>query len=572
VSAVYRGNQADNPNNPRVEYPNEERESEIVWHTMCSPCIDKDMYLDNVSVNVVLNSADSPEGTVVSFLNLMPGEQMNYPQAPITLDATGHYVFPTFRKGTYLVTVSLPGYETIQVEEPIWTDRDLRYVLTEIIYSVKNVYVSRTGWAMWQPITPDDQPAVLDFENGFGDFEFVNDAEYPWTVVQEGPFHTTYCIKSGNAGIENSTSAIEATVDYIEAGQVKFDALCQGEGTTTAWDKCVFYIDGEAQFTHGAEVAGWNNYRFNVAQGTHTFRWEYSKDSSVNPDGDCFKVDNINFGIGYTTREERHLEGYKIMCTSIDDEPIFNHDTPADQPFCQLTTVDPWSGADVLIEGERYKVKVCAIYSTGQSAWSEAVIWQYEPCEHWGPVDEVTVGTQSQGNHIEWVFEHGHNQWVGPIDPGQGGGGEGVTSFSVDFENGIPADWTTIDANNDGFNWMAASAYTYSDLTGEGHNASYDYAISESYDNGTYDPITPDNYLVSPLVSVVNGSTFSFWATDGNDSYGAEHFGVAVSTTGNTDAADFTTIAEWTSSRRAVPRMVAADNSSMVFGIRRPLT
>ena len=549
VSAVYRGNQADNPNNPRlVEYPNEERESEIVWHTACSPCIDKDMYLNNVSVNVVLNSADSPEGTVVSFLNLMPGEQMNYPQAPITLDATGHYVFPTFRKGTYLVTVSLPGYETIQVEEPIWTNRDLRYVLTEIIYSVKNVYVSRTGWAMWQPITPDDQPAVLDFENGFGDFEFVNDAEYPWTVVQEGPFHTTYCIKSGNAGVANSTSAIEATVDYIEAGQVKFDALCQGEGTATAWDKCIFYIDGEAQFTHGAEVAGWNNYRFNVAQGTHTFRWEYSKDSSVNPDGDCFKVDNINFGIGYTTREERHLEGYKIMCTSIDDEPIFNHDTPADQPFCQLTTVDPWSGADVLIEGERYKVKVCAIYSTGQSAWSEAVIWQYEPCEHWGPVDEVTVGTQSQGNHIEWVFEHGHNQWVGPIDPSDPQGGD-ASSFSYDCEDGMPEGWTNIDADGDGNVWvssMTPGIYHNAgvDLTGTGHNQSDAYVISGSYANQTGMPLTPDNYFVSPQVTL--GGTFSFWACGQDDTYCHEHFGVAVSTTGNTNAADFTTLQEWT--------------------------
>ena len=564
VSAVYRGNYPYNPNNPRVEYPNEERESEIVWHTDCKPCIDKDMYLNNVSVNVVLNSADSPEGTVVSFLNLMPGEQLNHPQAPITLDATGHYVFPTFRKGTYLVTVSLPGYETLQVEEPIWTDRELRYVLTEIIYSVKNVYVSRTGWAMWQPITPDDQPAVLDFENGFGDFEFVNDAEYPWTVVQEGPFHTTYCIKSGNAGVSSSTSAIEATVDYIEAGQIKFDALCQGEGLTTAWDKCMFYIDGEAQFTHGAEVAGWNNYRFNVAQGTHTFRWEYSKDSSVNPDGDCFKVDNINFGIGYTTREERHLEGYKIMCTSIDDEPIFNHDTPADQPFCQLTTVDPWSGADVLIEGERYKVKVCAIYSTGQSAWSEAVIWQYEPCEHWGPVDEVTVGTQSQGNHIEWVFEHGHNQWVGPLDPDQPQGD--ASSFSYDCEDGMPEGWTNIDADGDGNVWvssMTPGIYHNAgvDLTGTGHNESVAYVISGSYANQTYQALTPDNYLVSPQVTL--GGTFSFWACGQDDSYCHEHFGVAVSTTGNTNAADFTTLQEWTIAAKgqgAKTRYTRSDN------------
>jgi hypothetical protein len=68
----------------------------------------------------------------------------------------------------------------------------------------------------------------------------------------------------------------------------------------------------------------------------------------------------------------------------------------------------------MLLEGERYKLKVCAIYSTGQSAWSEAVIWQYEPCDHWGPVDEVTLDAANEGNHLAWVFEHGHNQWFDP--------------------------------------------------------------------------------------------------------------------------------------------------------------
>ena len=140
VSAVYQGNRT-------VDYPWEERESEIMWHTDCAPCIDKDMQTD-ITVNVICNSADSPEGTVVSFTNLNEGEQMNHPQPSITLDGTGYQAINPFRKGDYSVTVYLPGYELI-VDEPvhIWGHTDLRYVLTEIIYGVKNLYVSRTGWA-----------------------------------------------------------------------------------------------------------------------------------------------------------------------------------------------------------------------------------------------------------------------------------------------------------------------------------------------------------------------------------------------------------------------------------------
>ena len=45
-----------------------------------------------------------------------------------------------------------------------------------------------------------------------------------------------------------------------------------------------------------------------------------------------------------------------------------------------------------------------------------------------------------------------------------------VTGFSYggeSFENGLPSDWAMIDADGDGFNWMRASAYTYTDLTNQ---------------------------------------------------------------------------------------------------------
>ena len=101
----------------------EPRESEIVW----SNCLDKDMYLDHVTVNVLLNSADSPEGTTVNFTNLNEGEQANYPVAELTLDESGFYAFETFRRGDYVVKVDHIGYETIVDTVSIWQNTDLRY-------------------------------------------------------------------------------------------------------------------------------------------------------------------------------------------------------------------------------------------------------------------------------------------------------------------------------------------------------------------------------------------------------------------------------------------------------------
>ena len=109
---------------------------------------------------------------------------------------------------------------------------------------------------------------------------------------------SAYCMRSGNAGVANSTSTIEITHIYSASGSISFNAKCMGEGTSTLWDHCDFFIDGVQQFSHGADVSGWNNYLFTVTAGAHTFTWSYSKDSSVDNPGDGFFVDNIIFHLG----------------------------------------------------------------------------------------------------------------------------------------------------------------------------------------------------------------------------------------------------------------------------------
>ena len=112
---------------------------------------------------------------------------------------------------------------------------------------------------------------------------------YPWTIVNGH-------IQSSNAGIANSQSSISVTVTFTYAGTVEFDAECKGEGSTTYWDHCDFYIDNTRELYVGANVSGWNHYSFDVTAGEHTFTWSYTKDNSVNPTGDYFAVDNVMMG------------------------------------------------------------------------------------------------------------------------------------------------------------------------------------------------------------------------------------------------------------------------------------
>ena len=101
---------------------------------------------------------------------------------------------------------------------------------------------------------------------------------------------------------------------------------------------------------------------------------------------------------------------------------------------------------------------------------------------------------------------------------------------NYNFNNGLQG-WTTIDADGDGNDWYCWNAYV----------------MSHSWRNNV--ALHPDNYLVSPVV--ILGGSITFKARAGDNNYAAEHFGVAVSTTG-TDASDFTIVEEWTMSAKAV--------------------
>lgn len=115
---------------------------------------------------------------------------------------------------------------------------------------------------------------------------------------------------------------------------------------------------------------------------------------------------------------------------------------------------------------------------------------------------------------------------------------EPLVNLSYDFDDGSMQGWTNIDADGDGHVWKVF-------LSGvQGHNGSSHCISSESYSFSLGIPLTPDNYMVSPIKAQYGN--ISFYASAQDQDYPEEHFGVAVSTDSNTNAADFVTVAEWT--------------------------
>ena len=116
-----------------------------------------------------------------------------------------------------------------------------------------------------------------------------------------------------------------------------------------------------------------------------------------------------------------------------------------------------------------------------------------------------------------------------------------VPVFSESFEDySIPAGWTTLDADQDGQSWEHCSVKH--NITGHTGNGS---VVSYSYDNSTYAVLTPDNWLITPAISLSGTSLLSYWFAV-SSSYPGDHYGVYISTTTATDTAAFTLLYEMT--------------------------
>ena len=107
------------------------------------------------------------------------------------------------------------------------------------------------------------------------------------------------------------------------------------------------------------------------------------------------------------------------------------------------------------------------------------------------------------------------------------------------FENGIPDNWATIDADGDGYTWSIGDPVNNYHF--DGYN-SYQCVSSASYINYV-GALNPDNYLVTPQMNL--GGVIGFWACTQDVNYASEHFGVAVSTGSQNNPDDFTTVQEW---------------------------
>lgn len=125
-----------------------------------------------------------------------------------------------------------------------------------------------------------------------------------------------------------------------------------------------------------------------------------------------------------------------------------------------------------------------------------------------------------------------------------------VSIFSENFDSGTPNGWIILDSDGDTYSWENSTTTTSyfvagTDISGTGHNQSTGHMLSGSYSN-VYGALTPDNWLITPAITLSSASILTFWLCAQDATYPNEHYGVYVSTTAGTTPSDFTLLYEET--------------------------
>ena len=131
------------------------------------------------------------------------------------------------------------------------------------------------------------------------------------------------------------------------------------------------------------------------------------------------------------------------------------------------------------------------------------------------------------------IISAANNLYVSPTGWAKWDGEKVITKgdeFTFDFEDGTMDGWVTYDVDGDDFTWKHVWNFWGEDY-GYNSNASI-LSASFTIELG---PLYPDNYIVTEEKYLIGGaSQLTFMVSPYDDNYPNEHYGVAVSTTGNT--------------------------------------
>lgn len=136
-------------------------------------------------------------------------------------------------------------------------------------------------------------PSSVIFNDGFEDNTippFTTGGSSNWITQNTTVNSGTIAAKNGIIG-NSAVSWIQSTATLgAQGGTISFAYSTSSE---SGYDKLNFYIDGALQTSGWSGTTAWTTVTFNLTTGLHTFKWEYSKDSSGTSGADAVYLDDV---------------------------------------------------------------------------------------------------------------------------------------------------------------------------------------------------------------------------------------------------------------------------------------
>ena len=398
-------------------------------------------------------------------------------------------------------------------------------------------YVSASGYVIFNApfYNTGSDGYAFDFENDYVEGRLVNwttiDADgdtYNWTLspVGEGYGHNgsdgvvmsySYSNYSGalnpNNYLVSPKLAITANNHYVTFYAAALDEAYPadhfGLGVSTTGTQATDFTMLQ-EWTMTAKQGGWHEYTVDL--NSYVGQEVYIAIRHFNSqDNFCLCVDDIF--VGPQTHDPL------VSCSiALDGATVANN----------VTGTQYLLDTDGFANNSAHNTTVTASYQSGATL-TKSTDWIFRPADNFQG-SPTGLHTNSDGSTVtlSWTLPMMNSSFT-------------VDELLYDFADSTLSDLTLIDANHDGYNFKV---YPY------GGYGSGKCLKSESWVTGNVGSLNPDNFVVLPRLTPHEGATFSFMAVDANMPGIApdpEHFGVAVSTTGNTNPSDFTMIQEWNS-------------------------
>ncbi|MDO4567880.1 MAG: choice-of-anchor J domain-containing protein [Clostridia bacterium] len=397
----------------------------------------------------------------------------------------------------------------------------------------------------------DSFDAALNAEGGGIDFE--NDAVNPWLLCEDAGGNAEGAVCSNIAGLDDTETGISFTVEMAAGERLSFSVKCS---TEAGYDVFRLYDNDAVVMTRSGETQ-WKTESYTATEaGSHSFRLVYSKDGSAEEGEDTVWLDDVavlpvdpnaptlndvmnadgnanNYiavanswvpyeylgmacaksNIEYTSDgvAEMYTECYMEEGATLSFYYAASSEDGCDELFLSVINLD----TDVTYND--------VFSASGEVEWSMAawnapatanyrLVFTYEKD---GSVDDGNDTVYLADCNIPRVY-YGDVKW----------------STSFESANPLYCGWSAIDADGDGltFEWTRDyENYLF------GHSVSADGTAnmsSASYYEPYGSPLTPDNYLVSPAITLGANNTevvMRFMARSQDAEANREHFQLLIS-------------------------------------------